>query len=177
MAITRRDALTKARCRHGVSRCGRRGCDGTAVHSVAQAEEGPAAPPRRWACCTTRRAASGAKSASSLARKRTISRQTRGSTRSTTLPADLNSFTKNIIKLYKPADGKTYSYVKQQCMHCVDPACVAGCMFKGLQKDQETGVVALELESVRGLPLLRDFLSLSRSEIPVGRVQSQDREM
>jgi Fe-S-cluster-containing dehydrogenase component len=54
---------------------------------------------------------------------------------------DLNSTTKNIIKLYRPADGKSYSYVKQQCMHCVDPACVAGCMFKGLKKDVKTGVV------------------------------------
>src|SRR5438477_1684358 len=54
---------------------------------------------------------------------------------------DLTSTTKNIIKLYRPADGKSYSYVKQQCMHCVDPACVAGCMFKGLKKDVKTGVV------------------------------------
>jgi Fe-S-cluster-containing dehydrogenase component len=54
---------------------------------------------------------------------------------------DLNSTTRNIIKLYRPTDGKSYSYVKQQCMHCVDPACVAGCMFKGLKKDPQTGVV------------------------------------
>jgi len=53
---------------------------------------------------------------------------------------DLTSTTKNIIKLYRPADGKSYSYVKQHCMHCVDPACVAGCMFKGLKKDVKTGV-------------------------------------
>jgi Fe-S-cluster-containing dehydrogenase component len=56
-------------------------------------------------------------------------------------PRDLNYTTKNIIKLYKPADGKSYSYVKQQCVHCVDPACVAGCMFKGLKKDPKTGIV------------------------------------
>lgn len=55
--------------------------------------------------------------------------------------SDLNSFTKNIIKLYKPVDGKEYSFVKQQCMQCVDPTCVAGCMFKGLKKDPNTGVV------------------------------------
>jgi Fe-S-cluster-containing dehydrogenase component len=54
---------------------------------------------------------------------------------------DLSSFTKNIIKLYKSPDNSIYSYVKQQCMHCVDPACVAGCMFKGLKKDAVTGVV------------------------------------
>ena len=40
-------------------------------------------------------------------------------------PNDLNSFTKNIIKLYKPADHSPDSFVKLQCMHCLDPACVA----------------------------------------------------
>jgi Fe-S-cluster-containing dehydrogenase component len=54
---------------------------------------------------------------------------------------DLNSFAKNIIKLYRPAGGTGYSFVKQQCMHCVDPACVAGCSFKALTKNPETGVV------------------------------------
>ncbi len=56
-------------------------------------------------------------------------------------PADLNNYTKTIIKLYKEADGKDFSYVKQQCMHCIDPACVAACMFGGLKKDAKTGVV------------------------------------
>jgi len=57
-------------------------------------------------------------------------------------PLDLNSRTKTIIKLYKPAAaGESYSYVKQQCMHCVDPACTAACMFGGLKKDTKTGVV------------------------------------
>jgi formate dehydrogenase beta subunit len=57
-------------------------------------------------------------------------------------PADLNSFTKNIIKLYKPNDNGRWSYVKQQCMHCVDPTCVAGCSFFALTKNEETGVVS-----------------------------------
>ena len=57
-------------------------------------------------------------------------------------PADLNSRTKTIIKLYKPtAAGHDFSYMKQQCMHCVDPACVSACMFGGLKKDAKTGVV------------------------------------
>jgi Fe-S-cluster-containing dehydrogenase component len=58
-------------------------------------------------------------------------------------PPDLNEFTKNIIKLYKPSDGiGAYSYVKQQCMHCVDPTCVAGCSFFALTKNPNTGVVS-----------------------------------
>jgi Fe-S-cluster-containing dehydrogenase component len=57
-------------------------------------------------------------------------------------PRDLNDATKNVIKLYKPENGEPYSYIKQQCMHCVDPACVAACMFKALEKDPVTGVVS-----------------------------------
>lgn len=57
-------------------------------------------------------------------------------------PADLNAFTKNIIKLYKPADGSRWSYVKQQCMHCVDPTCVAGCSFFALTKNPDNGIVS-----------------------------------
>src|SRR5512133_2235988 len=37
-------------------------------------------------------------------------------------PRDLNSSTKNIIKAV-PAEGGGQVYVKQQCMHCVDPSC------------------------------------------------------
>src|SRR5690242_15131082 len=55
---------------------------------------------------------------------------------------ELNSFTKNIIKLYKDANASTYSYFKAQCMHCVDPACVAGCSFFALNKDPHTGLVS-----------------------------------
>lgn len=54
-------------------------------------------------------------------------------------PNDLNDFTKNIIQLYKE-DGRR-SYVKRQCMHCVDPACVGACMIGALQKG-EYGVVS-----------------------------------
>ena len=54
-------------------------------------------------------------------------------------PAALNAQTKNIIKLYKDDDGRR-SYMKQQCMHCVDPACVGACMIGAFQK-REYGIV------------------------------------
>jgi Fe-S-cluster-containing dehydrogenase component len=54
-------------------------------------------------------------------------------------PQALNDRTKNIIKLYKGEDGRR-SYMKQQCMHCVDPACVGACMIGALQK-REYGIV------------------------------------
>jgi Fe-S-cluster-containing dehydrogenase component len=56
-------------------------------------------------------------------------------------PPDLNVFTRNIIKLYKPEDGSASSFVKRQCMQCFDPACAAGCPFQALYKDFESGVV------------------------------------
>lgn len=57
-------------------------------------------------------------------------------------PLDLNAKTKNIIKLYR--EGRESSYVKQQCMHCVDPACASACMLHSLQKDPVTGVVGYD---------------------------------
>ena len=59
-------------------------------------------------------------------------------------PEGLNAFTKNIIKLYKPQDHSPDSFVKQQCMHCFDPACVAACPFEALWKDERNGVVGWE---------------------------------
>lgn len=47
-------------------------------------------------------------------------------------PADLSGTTKNVIKLYK--EGDRVSYMKAQCMHCVDPACASACMISALHK-------------------------------------------
>jgi Fe-S-cluster-containing dehydrogenase component len=55
-------------------------------------------------------------------------------------PVDLNDRTKNVIKLYRDEVGRQ-SYMKAQCMHCIDPACAAACMLHSLQKDEVTGVV------------------------------------
>jgi Fe-S-cluster-containing dehydrogenase component len=51
-------------------------------------------------------------------------------------PEDLSSTTKNIIKVLR-ADGNSYSFVKRQCMHCVDPSCVSVCMMGALHKEGE----------------------------------------
>jgi Fe-S-cluster-containing dehydrogenase component len=50
-------------------------------------------------------------------------------------PPDLNSTTKTIIKA-TPAGGGL-AFIKQQCMHCVDPACVSACMLGALHKEGE----------------------------------------
>jgi Fe-S-cluster-containing dehydrogenase component len=62
-------------------------------------------------------------------------------------PQALNDRTKNIIKLYKE-DGRR-SYVKQQCMHCIDPACVGACMIGALQK-REYGIVTWDSDRCIG---------------------------
>jgi formate dehydrogenase beta subunit len=57
------------------------------------------------------------------------------------MPTDLNAQTKNIIMLAR--DGDATSFVKKQCMHCLDPACVSGCPFKALTKGKY-GIVEWE---------------------------------
>jgi formate dehydrogenase beta subunit len=58
------------------------------------------------------------------------------------MPEDLSAQTKNVIKLYKDDISGLTSFVKKQCMHCVDPGCVSGCPFSALTKDPHTGVVS-----------------------------------
>jgi len=57
-------------------------------------------------------------------------------------PASLNARTKNVIQLYRGGEGAgaEQSYMKAQCMHCVDPACASACMMHALTKD-ERGIV------------------------------------
>src|SRR5512138_861913 len=50
-------------------------------------------------------------------------------------PPDLNATTKNIIKAFPTAAGPVF--VKQQCMHCVDPSCVSACMLGAMHKAGE----------------------------------------
>jgi len=56
-------------------------------------------------------------------------------------PIDLSANTKNIIKLFR--EGDLLSYMKSQCMHCLDPGCVSACMLGSFQK-REYGIVTWE---------------------------------
>lgn len=141
MEITRRDALRKLAT--GTATVAAAGVVSVATLSPSAhaAEEGPTVPPAAVAMLYDATRCIGCQScvvACAEANKLPPDTRLDGIHLA---PRDLSSFTKNIIKLYKPTDAKEFSYVKQQCMHCLDPACVAGCMFKGLKKDPKTGVV------------------------------------
>jgi len=62
-------------------------------------------------------------------------------------PEDLNHHTRNIIKLYR--GEHEFAFVKRQCMHCLDPACVGACMLGALKK-REHGIVTWEGEKCVG---------------------------
>lgn len=48
-------------------------------------------------------------------------------------PSDLGPTTKSVVKTI--AVGSDSAFVKQQCMHCVDPPCVSVCMLGALHKE------------------------------------------
>ncbi|MBI5070166.1 MAG: hydrogenase 2 operon protein HybA [Deltaproteobacteria bacterium] len=63
-------------------------------------------------------------------------------------PPDLNGTTKNVIKL--AAAGGRSAFMKSQCMHCVDPACVSVCMIGALAKNASTGIVTYDKDGCVG---------------------------
>ena len=62
-------------------------------------------------------------------------------------PQDLSGATANIIKLFQEGDHS--SFMKMQCMHCIDPACVSVCMIKALQKS-DYGIVTYDKDRCIG---------------------------
>jgi formate dehydrogenase iron-sulfur subunit len=62
-------------------------------------------------------------------------------------PDSLNQYTKNILQLYRDAGEE--SFVKNQCIHCIDPACGAACMLGALQKGK-FGVVTYDVSKCVG---------------------------
>ena len=88
----------------------------------------------RLRCCTTLRSASDAWRVYTCTTAIGLIPDTVASGGLWQMPADLNSQTKNIILLAR--DGAATSFVKKQCMHCIDPACVSACPFKALTKNK-----------------------------------------
>jgi Fe-S-cluster-containing dehydrogenase component len=63
-------------------------------------------------------------------------------------PVSLSSTTKNVIQVAQLGEGR-WAFVKNQCMHCVDPACVSVCMAGALHRE-EGGIVAYNKETCVG---------------------------
>ncbi len=142
MQLTRRDALKKV-ATGSAAAVATAGLTTIALPGSAKAEEVKAAPKRAVSLLYDTTRCIGCKSCvAACAEANHLTPDTSLSGGLHQAPADLNAFTKNIIKLYKPADGSRWSYVKQQCMHCVDPTCVAGCSFFALTKNPENGIVS-----------------------------------
>jgi Fe-S-cluster-containing dehydrogenase component len=58
---------------------------------------------------------------------------------------ELNANTRTVIKLYQGPGVQQPAFVKQQCMHCIDPGCVSACMIGALKK-REFGVVTYDAD-------------------------------
>ena len=55
-------------------------------------------------------------------------------------PKGLTADSWTVIELYQE-DPVTYSFVKKQCMHCIDPACASGCIVSALYKTDDGPVL------------------------------------
>jgi Fe-S-cluster-containing dehydrogenase component len=72
-----------------------------------------------------------------------ISLDTASSDGRAAMPVDLNEHALNIIKIYTEPENEGHAYIKRQCMHCVDPACVSACMIGAMRK-QPNGAVTYD---------------------------------
>lgn len=63
------------------------------------------------------------------------------------MPDDLSADTWTVIQLYQdetaeePDEIGNFSFIKRNCMHCLDPACVSACTVGALQKSAEGPVI------------------------------------
>jgi Fe-S-cluster-containing dehydrogenase component len=64
-------------------------------------------------------------------------------------PKGLNAYAKNVITFYPGEQGTQPSFMKLQCMHCVDPACASVCMLGALHKGPK-GIVEYDVNSCIG---------------------------
>ncbi len=72
-------------------------------------------------------------------------------------PENLSAKTLNVIKVHVNGTGAVkdraedgYSLVKQHCLHCISPACVAACPVAALKKDPVNGVVYYDKDRCMG---------------------------
>jgi len=64
-------------------------------------------------------------------------------------PRGLSEHTYTLIKMHQDAETKETTFVKEQCMHCVDPACQSACIVGALVK-QPNGAVKYDADLCMG---------------------------
>ncbi len=152
MSLTRREAISSIFKAGGTAAVAAAGVAAVSVVSPPEVEaagNGPAVPPAAVALLYDATKCIGCKACVAACAE---ANNTPPDTRTDGLhqaPNDLNDRTRNIIKLYKPASGPA-SFIKRQCMHCLDPACAAGCPFQALHKDPQSGLVKWDAKNCIG---------------------------
>src|SRR5215470_17666779 len=77
-----------------------------------------------------------------------------------------------------PAHRWQVLFLRKTAMHAVCRPGMRGRMHvQGTEKRSENGCGFVELQVVRGLPLLRDSMPLPCAEVSMGRLQPEDREV
>ncbi len=72
-------------------------------------------------------------------------------------PSDLSSRTLTVIQKFEEGSGSQrnqekdgFAFIKLQCMHCADPACVSACPVSAMTKDDTTGIVSYNKKACIG---------------------------
>ncbi len=95
-----------------------------------------------------------------------------------TNPPQLNSDTYTRIAFIEQEknDLPVWSFIKSQCMHCKDPACLSACPVGAFSQTPE-GAVIYNFKKLHRLPVLHDSLPLQHPEIRVAVHIAVDQEM
>ena len=72
--------------------------------------------------------------------------------------------------------GQDFAFVKRQCMHCLDPACVDRLSVRRAEEER-VGCGHMEQFALHRVPLLRGGLPVRRAKVRMGQVESQDRQV
>lgn len=71
-------------------------------------------------------------------------------------PTELSAKSMTVIKQYRSGTPDSSrqtvesGFIKRQCLHCIDPACVSACPVSAMQKDQTTGIVTYDPDACIG---------------------------
>jgi Fe-S-cluster-containing dehydrogenase component len=131
MTITRRDFLKVAGLAVGCA---------LAVPEAARAEELPSDPNEQIAMLYDATICVGCNACTMACRQWNSTTPETDARLVYDAPKELSADTYTLIQLYQGKDGE-FSFVKRQCMHCVDPACVSGCPVHALQKTSAGPVI------------------------------------